>query len=108
MYTRKRLVGESRGGRELSSLVSYLHWRNPVWGACVQTKRPETLASPITSRATFSTHPSADFHTPEEFVDLWHLPDVGKVLDGSLQSKAIALDVRRLVGPTAEGALLWL
>lgn len=53
----------------------------------------------------FSTRLGRGFPTPEESVDLWHLPNIGEDLDGPLQPKVVGLDVCllcRLVELSAE------
>jgi len=44
-------------------------------------------------------HPDMDFRIPEESLDLWHLPNTGEGLGGTLQPKVVGLDLhlRRLV-----------
>ena len=46
-----------------------------------------------------------DFYTPEESMDLWHLPNVGEDFGGPLQPKVIGLDIHLfclLVEPSTE------
>jgi len=74
-------------------------------GPSFKTKRLETFASLIVSHSTFSLHPNMYFHTPEESLNLWHLPNVGQNLNRPLQPKVIGLHIHllcRLVEPGSE------
>ena len=82
VHIQERLVGGIAERERYRRLCPVCIGEIQLWGTRVQIERPETSVSPITSRITFSRHPSEDFHTPEESVGLWHLPAVGEDLDG--------------------------
>ena len=87
------LVEESQKGRGVSLFVSHSHWRNLTMAGLRFGQSAQTFASLITSHITFSTRPSMDFHTLEEFVDLWQFPNIRQNLNGPLQPKVVGLDV---------------